>query len=104
MSKNDVNVYKQETSLYKRQNNPKISPSKLIWSTAVRNMPSSHSINRLFVFVDYANKLSPTLKSFMFASARSDCPDFIFKILIEEGQRIISMLMSTRYRTYQDAF
>ena len=67
-------------------------------------MPSSHSINRLFVFVDYANKLSPTLKSFMFASARSDCPDFLFEILIEEGQRIISMLMSTRYRTYQDAF
>ena len=40
----------------------------------------------------------------MFASARSDCPDFLFDILIEEGQRIISMLMSTRYRTYQDAF
>ena len=57
-----------------------------------------------FVFVDYANKLSPTLKSFMFASACSDCPDFLFDILIEEGQRIISMLMSTRYRTYQDAF
>ena len=52
-------------------------------------------INRLFVFVDYANKLSPTLKSFMFASARSHCPDFLFEILIEEGQRIISMLMST---------
>ena len=67
-------------------------------------MPSSHSINRLFVFVDYANKLSPTLKCFMFASARSDCPDFLFEILIEEGQRIISMLMSTRYRAYQDAF
>ena len=67
-------------------------------------MPSSHSINRLFVFVDYANRLLPTLKSFMFASARSDCPDFLFEILIEEGQRIISMLMSTRYRTYQDAF
>ena len=54
-------------------------------------MPSSHSINRLFVFVDYANKLSPTIKSFMFASARSDCPDFLFEILIEEGQRIISI-------------
>ena len=54
-------------------------------------MPSSHSINRLFVFKD-ANKLSPTLKSFiMFASARSDCPDFLFEILREEGQRIISM-------------
>ena len=52
-------------------------------------MPSSYSINILFVFVDYANKLSPTLKSFMFASARSDCPDFLFEILIEEGQRII---------------
>ena len=62
-------------------------------------MPSSHSINRrLFVFVDYANKLSPTLKSFMFASARSGCPEFLFEILIEEGQRIISMLMSTRYQ------
>ena len=47
-------------------------------------MPSSHSINILFVFVDYASKLSPTLKSFMFASARSDCPDFLFEILIEE--------------------
>ena len=32
-------------------------------------MPSSHSINRLFVFVGYAKKLSPTIKSFMFASA-----------------------------------
>ena len=62
------------------------------------------SIKRLFVFVDYANQLSPTLKSFVFASPRSDCPDFLFKILIEEGQRIISMLMSTRYRAYQDAF
>ena len=40
----------------------------------------------------------------MFASARSDCPDFLFEILIEEGQRIVSMLMSTRYRAYQDAF
>ena len=40
----------------------------------------------------------------MFASARSDCPDFLFEILIEEDQRIISMLMSTRYWTYQDAF
>ena len=67
-------------------------------------MPSSYSINGLFVFVDYANRLSPTLKYFMFASARSDCPDFLFEILIEEGQRIISMLMSTRYRIYQDAF
>ena len=67
-------------------------------------MPSSHFINRLFVFVDYANLLPPTLKSFIFASARSDCPDFLFKILIEEGQRIVSMLMSTRYRAYQDAF
>ena len=63
-------------------------------------MPSNYSINRLFVFVDYANQLSPTLKSFVFASPRSDCPDFLFKILIEEGQRIIS----TRYRAYQDAF
>ena len=67
-------------------------------------MPSSHSINRLFVFVDYANKLSPTLKSSMFASVRSDCPDFLFQILIEQGQRIISILISTRYRAYQDAF
>ena len=58
------------------------SPSELIWSTIVRNMPSGH----------YANKLSSTLKSFMFASARSDCPDFLFEILIEEGQRMISML------------
>ena len=40
----------------------------------------------------------------MFASARSDCPDFLFEILIEEGQRIIAMLMSTRYRAYQGAF
>ena len=40
----------------------------------------------------------------MFASARSDCADFLFEILIEEGQSIISMLMSTRYRAYQDAF
>ena len=67
-------------------------------------MPSSHSINRLFVFVHYANKLSPTLKSFVFPSARSDYPDFLFQILIEEGQRIISILISTRYRAYQDAF
>ena len=68
-------------------------------------MPSRHSINRLFVFVDYANNnLSPTLKSFLFASARSDCPDFLFQILIEEGQRIISILILTRYRAYQDAF
>ena len=89
---------------YKRQKHPRISPSKLIWSTTVRNMPSSHSLNRLVVFVDYSNKLSPTLKSFMFASARSDCPDFSLEILIEEGQRIISMLISTRYRAYQDAF
>ena len=67
-------------------------------------MPSSHSINRLFVYVDYANKLSPTFKSVMFASARSNCPDFFFQILIEEGQRTISILISTRYRAYQDAF
>ena len=67
-------------------------------------MLSSHSKNRLVVFVDYANKLSPTLKSFMFASARSDCPDCLFENLTEEGQRIISMLMSNRYRAYQDAF
>ena len=67
-------------------------------------MPSSHSIKRLSVFVDYANKLSPTLKSSMFASARSDCPDFLFEILIDEDQTIISMLMSTRHRAYQDAF
>ena len=67
-------------------------------------MPSSHSINRLLVFVDYANKLSPTLKSFTFASERSDCPDFLFEILKEEGQMNISMLISTRYRAYQDAF
>ena len=40
----------------------------------------------------------------MFAGARSDCPDFLFEILIEEGQRITAMLMSTRYRAYQDAF
>ena len=66
-------------------------------------MPSSHAINRLSVFVDYANKLSPTLKYFMFASARSDCPDFSFEILMEKGQRIIPMLMSTRYRAYQGA-
>ena len=46
-------------------------------------MPSSHSINRHLVFVDYANKLSPTLKSFMFGSARLECPDFLFEILIE---------------------
>ena len=26
----------------------------------LENMPSGHSINRLFVLVDYANKLSPT--------------------------------------------
>ena len=76
----------------------------MVYLLTTDDMPSSHSINRLFAFVDYGNKLSPTLKSFMFASARSDCPDFLFEILIEEGQRIISMLMSTRYRTYQDAF
>ena len=40
----------------------------------------------------------------MFASARLDCPDFPFEILQEEGPRIISMLISTRYRAYQDAF
>ena len=53
---------------YTWQKNPRISPSKLIWSTTVWNMPSSHSINRLFVFVDliYASKLSPTLKYFMY--------------------------------------
>ena len=67
-------------------------------------MPSSHSIKRLFVFVDYANKLSPTLKSFMFASARSDRPDFLLEILIDEDQTITSMLMATRHRAYQDAF
>ena len=67
-------------------------------------MPSSHSINRLFVYVDYANKLSPTFKSVMFGRARSNCPDFLFQMLIEEGQRIISILISTRYRAYQDAF
>ena len=39
-------------------------------------MPSSHSINRLFVYVDYANKLSPTFKSVMFGRARLNCPDF----------------------------
>ena len=89
---------------YKRQNNLKICPSKRIWSTTVRNTPSSHSINRVFVFVGYANKLSPTLKSSMFASACSDCPDFLFEILIEEAQRVISMLISIRYRTYQDTF
>ena len=67
-------------------------------------MPSSHSINRLFVYVDYANKLSPTFKFVMLASARSNCPDFLFQMLIEEGQRIIAILISTRYRAYQDAF
>ena len=67
-------------------------------------MPSRHSVNRRFVFVNYANKSSPTLKSFLFASARSDCSDFSFQILIEEGQRIISILISTRYRAYQGAF
>ena len=29
---------------------------------------------------------------------------FLFQMLIEEGQRIISILISTRYRAYQDAF
>ena len=67
-------------------------------------MLSSHSINSLFVFVDYANKLSPTLKSFMFASVSSDCPDFLFEILIEEGHMIISMLIATRYQANQDSF
>ena len=67
-------------------------------------MPSSHSINRLFVYVDYANKLSPTFKSVMFGRVCSDCPDFLFQMFIEEGQRIISILISTRYRAYQDAF
>ena len=33
----------------------------------------------------------------MFPNARSEGPDFLFEILIEEGQRIISMLMWTRY-------
>ena len=70
----------------------------------ISGVPSSLSINRVFVFVDYANKLSPTLKSSMFASARSDYPDVLFEILIEEGQRIISMLILTPYRAYQDAF
>ena len=51
-----------------------------------------------------ANELSPTFKSVMFASARSNCPNFFFQILIEEGQRTISILISTRYRAYQDAF
>ena len=49
------------------------------------NMPRGHSKNRRFVLVDYANKLSPTLKSVMFAIARSCGPDFLFQILIEEG-------------------
>ena len=93
-----------KTKQYKRQNNPRISSSKRFWLTNVRNMLSGHSINRLFVLVDYANKLSPTLKSVKFASAHSHCPDFLFQILIEEGQRIISILISTRYRAYQDAF
>ena len=92
------------TKRYKWQNNPRISPLKCIWRTNVRNMSSGHSINRLFVLVDYANKLSPTLKSVKFASAHSHCPDFLFQILTEEGQRIISILISTRYRAYQDAF
>ena len=48
-------------------------------------MLSSYSINRLFVFVDYANKLSPTCtsKSFLFASTHSDCPDFLFEISVD---------------------
>ena len=46
----------------------------------------------------------PTIKSFMFAGARSDCPDFLFQALIEEGQRFISILISIRYQAYQDAF
>ena len=62
-------------------------------------MPSSHSTD-FFVFVDYANKLSPTLQNLLC----SDCPNFLFEILIEEGQRIIAVLISTRYRAYQDAF
>ena len=44
------------------------------------------------------------MQGVIFASARSDCPDFLFQILIEEGQRIISILILTRYRAYQDAF
>ena len=39
----------------KRQNNPRTSPSEGIWSTNVRNMSSSYSMYRLFVFVDYAS-------------------------------------------------
>ena len=71
----------------------------------MENIPSGHAINRHCVLVDYANKLLPILKFVMFASARSDCPDFfLFPILIEEGQRIISIFISTRYRAYQDAF
>ena len=70
----------------------------------LENLPSGHSINRFFVLLDYANKLPPTLKWVMFAIARSGCPDFLFQILIEEGEGIISILISTQYRAYQDAF
>ena len=45
---------------YERQNNPRIGSSKRTWNSTVRNLPRSHPINRLFVFENNANTLSPT--------------------------------------------
>ena len=68
-------------------------------------MPSSHFIIRVFVFVDYANKLSLHLNFFYVCQRMLRLPRFfLFQILIEERQRLISILISTGYPAYHDAF
>ena len=54
-------------------------------------------MKRLFNFRQLCKKVNLALKTFVFACARSYCPDFLFQILIEEDQKLIKVFISTRY-------
>ena len=61
-------------------------------------------MKRLFSFRQLCKKVHLALKTFVFAGARSYCPEFLFQILIEEDQKLIKVFTSTRYWANENAF
>ena len=92
-------VIKQESETGKC-NMRKNDHLKIAWVNVFTESPQQLFLNSCEL-CKFVNEASLTL---VFVSACIDCPDFLSHIIKDEDANFITMFLSSRYLTYQDAF
>ena len=93
-------VIKQESETGKC-NMRKNDHLKIAWVNVFTESPQHLLFLNSCELYKFVNEASLTL---VFVSACIDCPDFLFHIIKDEDANFITMFLSSRYLTYQDAF